>query len=149
LNRLQPGRLPEQQAACLTVAINLTITPRSIEVYGIRQYTPACLVYGVAGLVGALIDREFLATKLEHLWHERQILEPAVFVERTQYRLFFLDADPVTRFVLINLRGTHVNCQSPVSATADFVVVTGRIDLQYSRGSLAFSLGDKTIIGKR
>ena len=84
LDPLQPGLLPVDEAAGLTPSMGLTVAAHALEVDGMPHPVHAGPVDGVAQLQGELPDPEPMAAELQHLGHERQVLQLAVLVQRRE-----------------------------------------------------------------
>ena len=62
--------------------MSLTVAAHALEMDGMLHAVHASPVDGVAQLQGELPDPELLAAELQHLGHERQVLQLAVLVQR-------------------------------------------------------------------
>ena len=98
LDTFQPCFLPENQAKGLAAAIRLPVAAHSFQVYRVGHRSSGGPVDCIAGFVGALINAKPLAAVLKHLWHEGQLLEAPIAIERRQNFFFGTHFDPFSSF---------------------------------------------------
>src|SRR3982751_2296496 len=85
---LEPGTLPEYQAASLTSAVNKAIAAE-VEMIAVLQASPSIMpAYCIAGLGRGLVNAKALSAVFEHLRHEGELLQAPVLVERSKNFLF-------------------------------------------------------------
>ena len=91
LDPLQPGFLPEDQAAGLAAVMRRSVAADVRQMNGVGHLAAADPECGIAGLVRALADHHPGAAISQHLRHERHLVEPAVGIEGSEN--FFPRAD--------------------------------------------------------
>jgi hypothetical protein len=74
--------------------VGRSITANVLEVDGIRHFSTDRPESRVARLVGTLADSQSLAAVLQHLWHEGQLVEMAVGIERAENFFLASHLDP-------------------------------------------------------
>jgi hypothetical protein len=93
---LEPSLLPKDKASCLASVVPRSITSSAFKVYGVLHAANAPPSGVFTSLVRALENAEALSTIIEHLEHEREVFQPATFVEGRQDFLSASDFYPLS-----------------------------------------------------
>ena len=86
--------LPEEEARRLAAAERLTVAP-GIQMNGLGN-TPSLAGDDITCLVGSRDNLEPTPAALEHLWHERKLVQTAMLVESREYLFAAAHFDPIT-----------------------------------------------------
>src|SRR5216684_4817304 len=78
--------------------MRLTVAAKAFQMNCIFHPAALVVINRVARLVGTFVDAKTLAAECEHLRHERQIFQAAVFVKGDQYLFTAADLHPIPSF---------------------------------------------------
>ncbi len=81
VNSLQPGFMPENQAAGIASTMRLAVASNTSQVHRAFHGAHVPSLNVVAGFVGHSVHTKSFAAVLEHLRHERHGIPPAIFIQ--------------------------------------------------------------------
>src|SRR5258708_10567064 len=95
--------------------MRLTIAANTLQMNGILHPAAFVVVNRVTRLMGTFVDTKSLAAECEHLRHEGEIFQAAVFVERAQDLFAAPDLHPIPRLQI------QIPRRIQIVSTRDFI----------------------------